>query len=189
MTSQMTPPLKVSGDCVTSCQISVSLSFHVANAVFRLLITQLSDMLIHLAFQERWESASGHAAQISAARLCSCSCGDERKDFLGEENDNAAEEGQEAVGPLAGVMAFKGQAHLNDAETQKDNADGLDGSKDEVAELVDGLDGVGDFTRHSRGHGHDKSRDDEHSGKVADVCDVERTAGHARLILFQMMPP
>lgn len=41
--SQMPPPLKFSGDCVRSCHISASFSFHVSSALTKFCTTQLSE--------------------------------------------------------------------------------------------------------------------------------------------------
>ena len=43
ITLQIAPPLKFSGDCVMSSQISDSLSFHVSSALVGFCTTQLSD--------------------------------------------------------------------------------------------------------------------------------------------------
>ena len=48
MTAQMEPPLKVSGDCVRSCQISASFPDHISSAFSMFLTIQLSDKISHL---------------------------------------------------------------------------------------------------------------------------------------------
>lgn len=47
---QMPPPRKVSGDCVSICQISASFSFHVSNAFVKFCTTQFSDSNFHTSF-------------------------------------------------------------------------------------------------------------------------------------------
>ena len=64
------------------------------------------------------------------------SAGDEGEDLLGERDHNAARDGEHAVGALGGVVALEGQAQLEDAEAQQDEADGPDEGKNEVAEVV-----------------------------------------------------
>ena len=58
------------------------------------------------------------------------------QNFLSEHDNHAAEEGQKAVCPLAGVMALQREANLHDAETQNDDADRADHGEDEVREVV-----------------------------------------------------
>ena len=64
--------------------------------------------------------------------------GDEVQNLLGEHNHNAARDGQNTVGPLGGVVGLEGQAHLEDAVAQQDNANCLDQREDEVAQAVYG---------------------------------------------------
>ena len=63
------------------------------------------------------------------------SAGDEGEDLLGKCDHNAASDGEHAVGALGGVVALEGQAQLEDAETQQDEADGPDEGKDRVAHI------------------------------------------------------
>ena len=46
------------------------------------------------------------------------SAGDKGEDFLRKRDDDAAGHSQHAVGALGGVVALKGQADLQDTETQ-----------------------------------------------------------------------
>ena len=50
------------------------------------------------------------------------SAGDKGQNLLGKGNDNAARQGQEAVGTLGGVVALEREAHLDDAPAQQDQA-------------------------------------------------------------------
>ena len=55
----------------------------------------------------------------------------------------AAEQTEEALGPLAGVVGLKAHAHLDNAPAQDDDAQGLDDGEDEVAQVVDDSQRVG----------------------------------------------
>ena len=57
--------------------------------------------------------------------------GDKGQNLLGKRNDNAARQGQEAVGTLGRVVALEGEAHLDDAPAQQDQAHGPDQAEDE----------------------------------------------------------
>ena len=67
---------------------------------------------------------------------------DGREDFLCEGDYQAAEQAQEALGSLAGVMALDRHADLDDAPAEDNNADGLDRGKDKVRQVVDHRDRV-----------------------------------------------
>ena len=60
---------------------------------------------------------------------------DEGEDLLCKGDHDAAGNGEHAVGPLGGVVALEGQAQLEDAEAQQDEADGPDEGKNEVAQI------------------------------------------------------
>ena len=62
--------------------------------------------------------------------------GDHGQDFFGEGDDDAAGQGQEAVGSLAGIVGLQGKTHLHDAPTQQDQTDGTDQAEDELTEIV-----------------------------------------------------
>ena len=64
------------------------------------------------------------------------SAGNHGQDFLGEGDDDAAGQGQEAVGALAGIMGLEGQTHLHDAPAQQDQANGTDQAEDELTKVV-----------------------------------------------------
>ena len=67
---------------------------------------------------------------------------DSREDFLCESNHKPAEQAQEALGSLAGVMALDRHTDLDDAPAEDNNADGLDRGKDKVRQVVDHRDRV-----------------------------------------------
>ena len=50
---------------------------------------------------------------------------DQRQDLLGEGNKQATEQAQQALRPLAGVVALDAHTHLHDAPAKNDDADGL----------------------------------------------------------------
>ena len=62
---------------------------------------------------------------------------DQRQDLLGEGNKQATEQAQQALRPLAGVVALDAHTHLHNAPAENDNADGLDDRKDEVGQVID----------------------------------------------------
>ena len=64
--------------------------------------------------------------------LYSSSASDEGEDLTGKGDHDTAGDGEHTVGPLGGVVALEGQAQLEDAEAQQDQADGPDQGKDEL---------------------------------------------------------
>ena len=79
-----------------------------------------------------WE---GSGRTLCAPSRFAHSAGDEGEDLLGKRDHNAARDGEHAVGALGGVVALEGQAQLEDAEAQQDEADGPDEGKNEVAQI------------------------------------------------------
>ena len=63
--------------------------------------------------------------------------GDKGQNLLGKSDNDAARQGQEAVGTLGGVVALEGEAHLDDAPAQQDQAHGPDQAEDERGQVVD----------------------------------------------------
>ena len=59
------------------------------------------------------------------------------QDFLCKGNQQAAEEAQEALRSLAGVVALDTHAHLHHAPAQDDDANGLDAGENEGGQVVD----------------------------------------------------
>lgn len=92
------------------------------------------------------------------------SAGDESQDLLGEGDDDAAGQGQETIGTLAGIVGLEGKAHLNDAPAQQDQAHSSDEAEDELTEVVDNGQGIGGGEGGS-GHGHHQ-RHGHNSGAV-----------------------
>ena len=68
--------------------------------------------------------------------------GDQGQDFLGEGDDNAAGQGQEAVGTLRGIVGLQGQANLDNTPAQQDQADGADQAEDELRQVVHNGQGI-----------------------------------------------
>ena len=60
-----------------------------------------------------WE---GSGRTLYAPSRFAHSAGDEGEDLLGKRDNNAARDGEHAVGALGGVVALEGQAQLEDAE-------------------------------------------------------------------------
>lgn len=67
---------------------------------------------------------------------------DSREDLLCKGNHKPAEQAQEALGSLAGVMALDRHTDLDDAPAEDNNADGLDRGKDKVRQIVDHRDRI-----------------------------------------------
>ena len=86
--------------------------------------------------------------------------GDQGQDFLGEGDDNAAGQGQEAVGTLGGIMGLQGQANLDDAPAQQDQADGADQAEDELGQIVHDSQGIA-----TGGSGRQSQSDDTGDGQ------------------------
>ena len=79
------------------------------------------------------------------ATCLSSTASDEGEDLTGKGDHDTAGDGEHTVGPLGGVVALEGQAQLEDAEAQQDQADGPDQGKDEVAQVLHDLEGVENF--------------------------------------------
>lgn len=62
------------------------------------------------------------SCQKTAAFLCR----DEVEDLLGKGHDQAARQGEKALGTLGGVMALEGETHLHHSPAQQNQADGTD---------------------------------------------------------------
>ena len=97
------------------------------------------------------------------------SAGDQGQDLFGKGDHNAARNGEHTVGALRGVVGLEGQAHLQNAVAQQDQAHSADQGKDEVGQVVDhaqriaagrGCGGGGSEGRHD-GDGHDEGQADE----------------------------
>ena len=80
------------------------------------------------------------------------SASDEGEDLTGKGDHDTAGDGEHTVGPLGGVVAFEGQAQLEDAEAQQDQADGPDQGKDELTQVLHDLEGI---VRGEGGDDHD----------------------------------
>ena len=58
------------------------------------------------------------------------------QDFLGKGNQQTAEQAQEALAALAGIVALDAHTHLHNAPAQDDDAHGLNGGENEVGEVI-----------------------------------------------------
>ena len=65
------------------------------------------------------------------------SAGDQRQDLLGECNDDAARDGQNAVCALGRIVRLERQANLQNAKAEQDQADRANERENEVAQIVD----------------------------------------------------
>ena len=76
-----------------------------------------------------WQSGLVKAIQLRP------SPGDQGEDLLRKGDHNAARDGEHTVGTLRRVVGLEGQAHLEDAVAQQDQAHGADQGKDEVGKV------------------------------------------------------
>ena len=67
---------------------------------------------------------------------------DDRQNLLRKGDHEAAEQAEEALGPLAGVVGLKAHAHLHDPPAQDDDAQGLNDREDKFRQIVDDGEGV-----------------------------------------------
>ena len=65
------------------------------------------------------------------------SAGDQRQDLLGERNDDAARNSQDAVCALGRIVRFERQTDLQNAKAEQDQADRANERENEVAQIVD----------------------------------------------------
>ena len=65
------------------------------------------------------------------------SAGDQRQDLLGECNDDAARDGQDAVCALRRIVRLERQTDLQNAKAEQDQADRANQGKDEIAQVID----------------------------------------------------
>ena len=107
--------------------------------------------------------------------------GDQSEDLFGKGDHNAARNGEHAVGALGGVVALEGQAHLEDAVAQQDQAHGADQGKDEVGQVVDHVQGIAASDSES---GHD---DSGRGNGQADAQGVQPLGTALELILLQIV--
>lgn len=130
MVCQMVPPLNVWGDSVSRNHISDSLSFQVSRAFSKFSTIQLLSNEVHLQTKHREICRWANLPVI----VLDCTNGCEN--FLGERDQQTAEQAEKALGALAGVVALDAHAHLDDTPAQNDDAQGLDDGKDEVRQVI-----------------------------------------------------
>ena len=65
------------------------------------------------------------------------SAGDQRQDLLGERNDDAARDGQDAVCALRRIVRLERQADLQNAKAEQDQTNGTNQGKDKITQIVD----------------------------------------------------
>lgn len=68
---------------------------------------------------------------------------DYSENLLRKGYHEAAEQAEEALGPLAGVVGLKAHAHLHDPPAQNDDAQGLDDGEDKFRQIVDDGERIG----------------------------------------------
>lgn len=107
--------------------------------------------------------------------------GDEVEDLLRKGDHDAARDGEHTVGPLGGVVGLEGQAHLEDAITQQDEAHGTDQGEDEIGQVGHYVQGVAAAGGEG---GHDKHGGGE--GQT-DAQGVQPLGSALELIVFQMV--
>ena len=91
-----------------SVQISLSFSFQVFREFCRFWTTQLSDI----------DFTSFGQTHTGLPFVRGILTGNEGQNLLGEGDDDAAGQSQEAVGTLAGIVGLEGKTHLNNAPAQ-----------------------------------------------------------------------
>ena len=64
------------------------------------------------------------------------SASDQRQDLLGECNDDAACDGQNAICALGRIVRLERQTDLQNAEAEQDQADRANQGKDEIAQVI-----------------------------------------------------
>ena len=112
------------------------------------------------------------------------SAGDKGQNLLGKGDDDTTRQGQKAVGTLGGVVALEGEAHLDDAPAQQDQAHSADQAENELGQVVD--DGERVAARSGRGKGrhgeaaHQGHR--SHPGAVVAVAALH-LVGHGQTVL------
>ena len=96
--------------------------------------------------------------------------GDQGQNFLGEGDDDAACQSEEAVGTLRGIVGLQGQTNLDNAPAQQDQTDGADEAEDEGGQVVDYLQGVSGCGEGRHGHAHDYRHSQDAGGVHAEAA-------------------
>ena len=109
------------------------------------------------------------------------SAGNQGKDLFRESDHNAARDGEHTVGALGGVVALEGQANLQDAVPQQDQANGANQGKDEVGQIVDYTQGITAGGGKSGGNGRSQGEGQ------ADAQGVQPLGASLELILLQIV--
>lgn len=60
-----------------------------------------------------------------------------RQDLLGKGDQQTAEQAQNALRPLAGIVRLDRHTELHDAPAEDNDANGLDAGEDKIGEVVD----------------------------------------------------
>ena len=81
-------------------------------------------------------------------------------------DDNAARDGEKAVGSLRRVVAFKRETDLHDAESEKDQTDSADETEHEVGQVVHDLQRIA-ASRKRRHRHHAGDSDHKDNGAVS----------------------
>ena len=87
--------------------------------------------------------------------------------LLGEGDDYTARQGEEPLGPLAGVVGFQGQTDLYHAEAQQDDTHSPDQAEDEIRQVVHHSQGI--FSSGGKGGGGKCSRQQDETANRAKV--------------------
>src|SRR5699024_6625752 len=108
MTFQMSPPLKFCGVWVSSSHSSPSFSFQVPRALSKVWTIQLSPIFHTPQLRvPTWDAF--FAAPMDSHHT------DGGQDLLGEGDEHTAEQAEEALAALAGVVTLDAEAHLHHA--------------------------------------------------------------------------
>ena len=103
------------------------------------------------------------------------------QDLLGEGDHQPAEQAEEALGALAGVVGLDAHTHLDNAPAQDDDADGLDNVENEVGKAIDDSQRIR-ASCHGRHRAESQGQHRQGPGKVAPSDAAVQSAG--LLMLF-----
>ena len=116
------------------------------------------------------------------------------QNFFREGYNQPAEDAENALGPLAGIVGLDAHAKLDDAPAQDDHAHGLDAGENKIRKVVD--DGKRVAASGQGGNGKGGAEDQEHDGAPIEAAGAavspellagKRVAGiteHERIELF-----
>lgn len=106
---------------------------------------------------------------------------DSGQNLLGEGNHQAAEQTEETLCPLAGVVGLDRHTHLHDAPAEDNHAQGLNDGENEVGQVIDNAQRVGACGKgrdgQGRAQGHGQSGGEVEAAGAAVLVPCEGAAG------------